>query len=45
MKNVKSRTMTHLTDGHLERRLRIATAEIKSDIERLLKQKQRQISQ
>jgi hypothetical protein len=44
MKNVKSRTMTHLTDEHLEGCMRIATAEVKPDIERTFKQKQCQIS-
>jgi hypothetical protein len=44
MKNVKSRTRTRLADEHLEGCMRIATTEIKPDIERLLKQKQCQMS-
>jgi hypothetical protein len=44
MKNVKSRTRTRLTDEHLEGCMRIATTEIKRDIERLLKHEQCQIS-
>jgi hypothetical protein len=43
IKNVKSRTEIHVIDEHLERCARIAT-EIKPDIERLLKQKQRHLS-
>jgi hypothetical protein len=44
MKNVKSRTMKRLPDKHLDRCMRIATTEIKSDIEGLFKQTQWQIS-
>jgi hypothetical protein len=35
---VKLRTMTRLTEKHLERCMCVATTEIKTDIERLLKQ-------
>lgn len=44
MKNMKSKTRTRLTDRHLEETLRIATTQIKPDIETLIKQKQCQIS-
>jgi hypothetical protein len=39
MKNVRSRTRTRLTDKHLDGCMRIATREIETILERLLKQK------
>jgi hypothetical protein len=39
MENVKSRAKTRFTDEHLDGCVRIATTEIKPDIERLLKQR------
>jgi hypothetical protein len=44
MKSVESRATTHHTDEHLEESMRIVTTEIKPEIERLLRQKQCQIS-
>jgi hypothetical protein len=39
MKNVKSRTKSHLTDEHLEGRMQIAITEIKHDTVGVLNQK------
>ncbi|XP_059048227.1 general transcription factor II-I repeat domain-containing protein 2B-like [Achroia grisella] len=44
MKNVKSKMWTRITDVHLENSLRIATSNIKPDIDKLVKNKQCQIS-
>jgi hypothetical protein len=43
MKNVKSKVRTRLTEVHLENSLQIASSHIKADIDKLVKQKQRQI--
>jgi hypothetical protein len=45
LKNIKSINTTRLTDEHLEGRMRIATTEVKPDIESLTKPKQYKISQ
>jgi hypothetical protein len=44
MKTIKSKSRTRLTDSHLESTLKIATTNIKIDIEQLSKEKQCQIS-
>lgn len=44
MKNMKSKTRTRITDVHLENSLRIATSNIKPDIDKLVKNKQCQTS-
>jgi hypothetical protein len=44
MKNNKSKPRTHLIDIDLDRCMEIEKSEIKPDIERLIKQKQSQIS-
>lgn len=44
MKNMKSKMRTRLTDEHLENSLRIATSNIKTDIDKLVKNKQCQTS-